>query len=170
MWSVSSHTVAACFDPRSGSTARLSERCWLLSPCVFNFVIICVALSLLYVPTTSPSCGSIVSKILRGWWLAGCILSNSSSSLSFTGYWSGGSTIWRGVCWWLGGRRSRSPSVRWGLGGSAWWWSVPTGLSVRWELSHYCHSTSGFYLHHTLDVDPVGCFPSMVGGYVLSSE
>ena len=64
--SVSLHTVAACFDPRIGSTARLSERCWLLSPCVLSFVLICVALSLLFVPTISPSCGSIVLKTLRG--------------------------------------------------------------------------------------------------------
>ena len=69
MWSVSSRTVAARFGPRSVSTARLNERCWLLSPCVLNFVLICVALSLLYVPTTSPSCGSIVLKTLRARWL-----------------------------------------------------------------------------------------------------
>ena len=45
MWSVSSRSVAARFDPRSGSTVRLKEICWLLSPCVFNFILICVSLS-----------------------------------------------------------------------------------------------------------------------------
>ena len=52
--------------PSQWKYCMINERCWLLSPCVFNFVIIYVVLSLLYIPTTSPSCGSIVLRILRG--------------------------------------------------------------------------------------------------------
>ena len=60
-----------CVIAYCSSALRPSQRKYCMtkremSPCVFNFVLICVELNLLYVPTTSPSCGSIILKTLRG--------------------------------------------------------------------------------------------------------